>query len=286
MSVNHAEKICRCKNEAACWAYIRAHREAFIWSDDEELTVTWNRLQASATGDGGVAVQPTADEGLQYSFRGRTVAVPLQFNRDDRWIAIHALALLVRSESEIRFCKDSAHSSDVAFLPMRPEEWVQVESSVDPALVSRRFLKLNEDFAAFLAEATAGEAKPKGSLAPEFVDWEGGPTYEPARLDYVIAADGRGMPRVPVLERVIKRYLEPGMVTVGFLRSEQHEVIDRDQVIGFITPYLATKQVRLMNADRTGFVVIEGSGVAAGWRTDGKLLDDKVVRPKWQFWRS
>jgi hypothetical protein len=214
------------------------------------------------------------------------MVVPLRFNRDDRWIAIHTLAMLVRQESDIRFCRDSSHSSDVAFLPMLPQEWVRLESAFDPALISRRFLQLNEDFDTFVAQATAADAKPKGSLAPELVDWEGGSTYAPARLEYVIAADGRGLPRVPVLERVIKRHLEPGMITVGFMRSAQRELIERDRVVGLITPYLATKQIRLMNADRTAFVVIEESGVAAGWRTDGKVIEDTVARPKWQFWRS
>jgi len=278
--------MCRCKDEKTSWNYIRANRKDFIWSDDEEPTVTWNRLQASTVGGGVVTVQPTAGDGLQYVFRGQTIVVPLRFNRDDPWIAIHALAMLVRNQSEIRFCRDSSHSSDVAFLPMPPEEWVRLESALDPARVSRRFLKLHENFDTFVRESTAADAKPKGSLAPELVDWEGGPTYEPARLDYVIAADGRGLPRVPVLERVIKRHLEPGRITVGFFRSAQREVMDRDRVVGFITPYLATTQVRIMNADRTGFVVIEESGVAAGWRTDGKVFEDTVARPKWQFWRS
>jgi hypothetical protein len=268
------------------WKYMRANRQAFIWSDDEEPTVTWNRLQASQVGDVAVTVQPTADDGLTYTFGDQTVVVPLRFNRDDRWLAIHALAMLVRNTSEIRFCRDSSHSSDVAFLPMSPEEWSRLEAVLDPTLVSRRFLKLNENFDSFVNEATTAEAKPKGSLAPEYLDWEGGPTYEPARLEYVIAADGRGLPRVPVLERVIKRHLEPGPITVGFRRSQQRQVIERAGVVGFITPYLATTQVRLMNAERTAFVVIEESGVAAGWRTDGKIIADPVARPRWQFWRS
>jgi hypothetical protein len=280
----HAQAICGSKTAGQSWDYIRCHSTSFIWSDDENPVSTWNRL--IGTDLQGLAEAQTSEGGtVQYSYAGNTMHVPLRFNRDDGLLAIHTLGQLVRQHSEFRLCLDSTHSSDVAFLALPPTDWIGLESNVKGTMVARHFLSLNPDFDVFLVNAYPTPSVPFGTLASSETDWEGGATYKPAELDYLNVSDGPGRPRVASLAQIIGRYLEPGLVTVGFRGTAKKDLVDRRDLMAAIAPHLGVSQVRLANAARTGFVVVESNGVAAGWRTDGRTTIDEAPRPWWKLWK-
>src|SRR5262245_17256610 len=118
--------MCSCQSEREAWDYIRSHRKSFFWTDDEEHVEHWNRIRTDVPGRAAVE-EDWHGERLSYRCGGRTMAVPLRSNSDDRLLTIHALAQLVRDECEFRFCKDSLHSSDKAFLALAPAEWATLE---------------------------------------------------------------------------------------------------------------------------------------------------------------
>lgn len=283
MSSSIAETICACCSSAAAWDRIREHRDEFLWTDDEELVAAWNRLIASHSAD--ATVHPIGGESdLAYRYRGRSVRVARRFNRDDPLIAMHTLAQLVRPELHIRFCKDSAHSSDKAFLPLPADDWKSLERQVGPESVALRFLELPAGFDEFLTAAFPAPQGSPGALSPELTDWEGGATYAPTKLQYVVVADGPGRPKARLLRELVDRYLESTSVVMGIYGSAVRETFERRALARKVSAQIGRNQIRLMNPSRTAFVVIEGNGTAAGWRLDGATPSEQPKR-RWKFWQ-
>jgi hypothetical protein len=278
MTLHDAEAVCASQNSGSAWEYIVAHSESFIWSDDEEPVNAWNRLFAAASGP--VAVKSTDDREV-LSFRDRIVVVQSEFNRDDRFRILHGLARVVRPESDLRLCRDSTHSSDVAFFAMPPIEWKDLESKFGADRVAAHFLSMDSAFDEFL-KAAFPVPETKGGLSPDWIDWEGGSSYQPHKLDYRIVWDGPGQLRLDALRTLIHRYLEIGVVTVSFCGSKSRLSIDRDALLQTVANRIGAQQIRVSNSTQTGFIVVEQNGVAAGWRTDGWLPQDEAS-PKW--WR-
>jgi hypothetical protein len=284
MTLRDAESICA-SQAADAWAHMKAHPQSFIWSDDENPTSTWNRLFGAELGT--AAVNPIASRkgSLQISFRERVIEVQLKFNRDDRFRVLHGLARVLRPESDFRLCRDSTHSSDVAFLAMPLAEWSGLESKFGADTVAARFLPMDTSFDEFFADAFPIPDAPRGALSPDLTDWDGGSSYQPAKLEYTLVSDGPGRPRLEALRAIVHRYLEAGTVTVSFWRTPSILKIDRDELLETVTGRIGQLQIRVSNLSRTGFVVVEGNGVAAGWRTDGWLPPNEAPTKPWLFWK-
>jgi hypothetical protein len=284
MTLKDAESICA-SQAADAWAHVKAHPQSFIWSDDEEPASSWNRLFGAELGT--VAVNPIASrEGsLQFSFRERVVEVQLKFNRDDRFRVLHGLARVVRPESDLRLCRDSTHSSDVAFFAVPLAEWSGLESRFGADTVAARFLPMDTSFDEFFAAAFPVPDAPRGALSSDLTDWDGGGSYQPAKLEYTLVYDGPGHLRLEALRTIVHRYLEAGTVTVSFWRMPSMLEIDRDDMVEKVADRIGQLQIRVSNLSRTGFVVVESNGVAAGWRTDGWLPPNDAPGRKWLFWK-
>ena len=287
--LSDANAMCSCQSEDDAWHYIHSRRKSFFWTDDEEHVERWNRTRAGAPGRGAVE-ENWQGEHLSYKYGSKTIAVPLRGNRDDQLLTIHALAQLVHDDCEFRLCKDSLHSSDKAFLALTPAEWATLERSFDRSVIDAHFLALDPDFDAFLDTAFPPSDTPRGTLVPSETNWDGGATYQPAKLDYVIVWDGPDRLRRHELERIIRRYLEPG--EVGFSTREQREKrwLDRSALIRAVSTQIGMTQFRITNRALTGFVIIESNGTAAGWRIDGQEGfgdgTDVPTRRWWEFWRK
>jgi hypothetical protein len=272
--LNHAQAICASDSEEDAWDYIQANRESFFWTDDEQHVETLNRMR-------GIAVQDQwqADE-LRYIYRGKSARVPLRQNRDDLLLFIHALGLLVREECEFRLCRDSLHSSDHAFLAMPPADWAALESSVERSGVDAHFVPLDPDFDVFLENATPPPSPPQSA-----------PRSPPPNRNYILVCDGPGQLRHAELERLIRRYLEPGPVEVTREQQTETRWVDRGALIKAIARDVGSLQIRIANRARTGFLVIELNGAAVGWRTDGNkkgFEDQPDLAPParwWEFWK-
>ena len=280
-----------CSNQTAIggWEYMAAHPQSFIWSDDEDPVGTWNRQLGNVLGAVNDKPIPDRNGSQRLSFRDRIVEVQLEFDRDDRFRLLHGLARVTRTESDLRLCLGSTHSSDVAFLAMPLADWKTLESQFGVDTVDSHFLSLDSPFDAFMEAGFAVPDVPQSRLAPDMTDWEGGSSYQPDKLDYRIVSDGPGQPRLEGLHGLVRKYLEAGTVTVSFWQTPSKLYIDRDDLVGAITDRLGMMQIRVSNSTCTGFLVIEPNGVAAGWRTDGWRPPDDVPTPStakwWQFWK-
>lgn len=139
------------------WRYIVDHPGEFMWSDNAETLYDFNAVAAQSANL--VEVSWVPGESTDLSFRDRQKTVTLAGSREDCYIILHALAALVRDEMEIRFCIDSAHSSDTAFLPLPPTVWRSLEQEFGEPAVAYRFLAIAEDYDQFMEDAFGGELR-------------------------------------------------------------------------------------------------------------------------------
>lgn len=145
------------------WSCMLESQTSFIWDEHGEEVDDWNRMIASVEGLPEVSVsvdevnedeeEDEDDSRVYYCYRERSVLVPFQHERGDNLIGVHSLAKLVQSDSELRYCRDSWHSSDVAFLALAPTQWQTLEAEFGREAVERRFLRVDADFETFTASA-------------------------------------------------------------------------------------------------------------------------------------
>ena len=280
-----AENLCKVDDGNAAWEIIRSQSEAFLWTDDEDSAARWNQLFATRLGRVVLEGDGTTEEPLHFRFRERTVAVDVRSDRDDPLRQLHALAQALSPDCDLRLCRDSTHSSDVAFLPLLPEEWAHLSRTYGDRAVDARFLSVGPSYADFHATAFQPSQTPRGTSTPDMTDWDGGPSYRAGELQYTLVSDGPGQPRRDVLRKLVLQHLEPGPVTVSFWRTPETLTVERDQLVDTIAHRIARIQIRVANVKRTGFLVVEGNGVAAGWRTDGWRPTPTEPKKAWQFWK-
>jgi hypothetical protein len=93
----------------------------------------------------GELVEVESDDGYEVylQYRDRRVRVPLSYSGDDRHVTLCALNRVLASDYEVRFCIDSNGSDTLAFLPLRCEQWADLERRYGEA-VGQRFYRLAE----------------------------------------------------------------------------------------------------------------------------------------------
>jgi hypothetical protein len=171
-----ARDIVGLSREKDSWDFIRdAKHGTFIWTDDDTVR-QWNEIAARTQ-------LPQVDDRVETSgkderefltYKGRTVEVPLTHSRDDREVIIHTLGRLVMADSDIRFCLDSYHSSDLAFLCASTGRLEGARTGVRRERHRPPFSCLSGELEEFLAQAFSEEnnreyegAKPQSWLAAE-----------------------------------------------------------------------------------------------------------------------
>jgi hypothetical protein len=126
------------------------HIDEFLWTADGDPVERWNALFAGKNGAGRVDFTVEGKkEHFYLAYGGRKVQVPVKHDRDDAMAVMVTLNNLVKSVAEIRFCVDSCHSSDLAFLAMPPGEWAALEAESGPEAVAYRFMALPDTMAKF-----------------------------------------------------------------------------------------------------------------------------------------
>lgn len=168
-----AKKICNSQTGDEGWNCLLRHRDSFFWTDDEDPVRTWNH-RSESTFEFSPIRREWREELLWLTYRDLSIQVPLRSDRIDRWILIHTMAQLVSGDFEFRFCKDSTHSSDQAYLVLSVTEWMALESEFGSEKVAQRFLRLNPDFNVFCEEAFSPEKVQLGRLDPSLTNWIGG----------------------------------------------------------------------------------------------------------------
>jgi hypothetical protein len=126
------------------------HADEFLWTGNGEAVDRWN---AQFAGKHGVQPVNFTVEGKKEDFflahRGRKLQAPVKHDRDDDMVVLLTLNRLVKGIAEIRFCVDSYHASDLAFLAMPPAEWAALEAEFGVQAVAYRFMPLPDTMAKF-----------------------------------------------------------------------------------------------------------------------------------------
>ncbi|MES3023221.1 MAG: hypothetical protein V4857_16775 [Pseudomonadota bacterium] len=160
MQLAAARTILALPRDQDSWPYINANVETFIWDEHGLEVDEWNAMVGKNAGFEDVTASysnPDEEHATFFSYKGKSVRVPLVFGREDNFISIHTLSQLVRKDSELRYCIDSTHSSDVAFLPLTPAQWRALEAEFGREAVAFRFLAIGPDLEAFSSLAFADE---------------------------------------------------------------------------------------------------------------------------------
>lgn len=148
-----ARAILAIPKEKSSWTrYIQRdeHADEFLWTGNGDAVDRWNAQFAGKHG-----VQPVAfsvegkKEDVFLAYRGRKRQAPVKHDRDDDMAVLLTLNQLVKGIAEIRFCVDSYHASDLAFLAMPPFEWAALEAEFGAPAVAYRFMPLPDTMAKF-----------------------------------------------------------------------------------------------------------------------------------------
>jgi hypothetical protein len=153
-----ARSILAIPKDDSSWDFIRDKHDIFIWTDDDTVQ-QWNEIaRKNKAPQVDQRIDSSAKEEREFlTYKGRTVDVALTHSRDDREIIIHTLGRLVMADSDIRFCLDSHHSSDLAFLALPPADWKALEKEFGRKAVAYRFLAFPESLEEFLEQAFCEE---------------------------------------------------------------------------------------------------------------------------------
>lgn len=155
------------------WTYYMQkdeHEREFLWTGDGEAVERWNELFA---GKDDVATVNATVEGRKENFflayDGCKLQAPVAHDRDDEMVVVLTLNRLVKDVTEIRFCVDSYHSSDLAFLALPPGEWAALEAEFGAPAVAYRFMPLPDTMATFwprlLKTSDETQARPYNRIA-------------------------------------------------------------------------------------------------------------------------
>jgi hypothetical protein len=130
-----------------------AHEGEFIWTGDGEAVERWNELFAGKHDIGTVhATVEGKKEHFFLAYGDSKLQAPVRHDRDDEMVVVLTLNRLVKDITEIRFCVDSWHSSDLAFLALPPMEWAALEKEFGAPAVDYRFMPLPDTIAGFRPE--------------------------------------------------------------------------------------------------------------------------------------
>jgi len=121
---------------------VEQHHDAFIWDDLGDELERWNALVGSTAGREDVQARYEDNGQPYFTYKGVTVKVPIQFERGDNTISVHALSQLVKADSDIRFYVETWGNSEFAYLPLPPADWAQLEAQYGKEAVAYRFLPL------------------------------------------------------------------------------------------------------------------------------------------------
>jgi hypothetical protein len=126
------------------------HEDEFLWTGDGEAVERWNELYAGKRDIGTVtATVEGRKEHFFLAYGASKLQAPVKHDRDDEMVVVLTLNRLVKNVTEVRFCVDSHHSSDLAFLALPPAEWAALEAEFGAPALAYRFLPLPDTMAKF-----------------------------------------------------------------------------------------------------------------------------------------
>jgi hypothetical protein len=140
------------KDKSSWTRYIQRdeHAAEFLWTGNGDAVDRWNEQFAGKLGVPPVAFSVEGKkENVYLAHRGRRLRAPVKHDRNDDMVVLLTLNRLVKGIAEIRFCVDSYHASELAFLAMPPAEWAALEAEFSASAVAYRFMPLPDTMARF-----------------------------------------------------------------------------------------------------------------------------------------
>jgi len=137
------------------WRILR-NNKAFVEVEagqEPEITVeNWNRVVEPIWAVTGTTEGASTPAGYvtTYQCNGRSSRALYAGSRDDYLIDVLALSSVAKPDLDLRICKDSIGNSDHWYLPLTPEQWVDLELRHGADLVSWRFAQLPATLEAFI----------------------------------------------------------------------------------------------------------------------------------------
>ncbi|MGB9107611.1 MAG: hypothetical protein WCC39_02880 [Telluria sp.] len=142
--------LSRQKDSWAHYMQAEAHAGEFLWTGDGDAVERWNELYAGKHDIGTVtATVEGKKEHFFLAYGASKLQAPVQHDRDDEMVVVLTLNRLVKNVTEVRFCVDSFHSSDFAFLALPPGEWAALEAEFGKPTLDYRFMPLPDTMAKF-----------------------------------------------------------------------------------------------------------------------------------------
>lgn len=159
MTLHFARSILKHDDDEARWELLCERQSELLWDEYGDEVEQFNRI-ARAFGLAEEAVIEGMDADITMRYRGRTVAVPVFYDREDNLRAVHTLSQLARDVLEFRLCRDTVGNSENAFMMLPPAQWHELEQEYGRAAVARRFMPVAPSWDAFTREAFDEEALP------------------------------------------------------------------------------------------------------------------------------
>jgi hypothetical protein len=142
--------LSRQKDSWAHYMQNEAHEGEFLWTGDGEAVERWNELFAGKHDIGTVtATVEGKKEHFFLAYGASKLQAPVRHDRDDEMVVVLTLNRLVKNVTEVRFCVDSFHSSDFAFLALPPGEWAALEAEFGSPALGYRFMPLPDTMEKF-----------------------------------------------------------------------------------------------------------------------------------------
>ncbi|NHZ34666.1 hypothetical protein [Massilia rubra] len=128
----------------------------FVWAEYGEELAQWATIASNTPGLEAVSARVSGGK-IKYTYKGKSVVVPLEESRNDNLISVYTLSQLVREDAELRMCIDTTGNSEQAFLVLPPAQWKRLEDECGKEAVRFRFFALPPSLKAFFAQAFVAE---------------------------------------------------------------------------------------------------------------------------------
>lgn len=174
-------KIIRIPSQEDSWPLIEENASAFFWTDSD-IEEFWSCL-ALSEGYDPIRVAIDQAEKMHISYKDKHAEINLTGTRQDRTASILALANVISDDFTVLYCKDSWHSSDLAFLVLPNEIFTDTVNSQKATKINKRFIVVDHDLHRFETEAFSEKNQNlyigdeltiivRGTSMPSPADWE------------------------------------------------------------------------------------------------------------------
>jgi hypothetical protein len=244
--------------------------EGVVWVDWKESSIDIVRKAAEVMGETALSAE-CVGETLQIRFRGQQKEVHIPPKPGEQDIALLALNQLIADEFEIRFVKASDGGDTLAFLPLRKQDWLELDFAFG-AKVGEAFAKI-EPGGSFFGHG-------QGELPPEVLQQikmkTKGLHFARANFRLITKAQdaairlsaGPGRAQLPVREPlfgdlVLTFFNDLKPIYPAITEGELDEYgMSREDLrqIAWNNLYLAFRQLKIMTTSQSELFVVEGAG--------------------------